>query len=121
MFIACETKFLLNNAHSELHSEFKPHNVYLIIKVRSHHVYHNYHIFGTLFAEITISCICHKLFPVNWLPAYHDGYRKSCISNGERLTCLPRDVDDDRFKQEAWLHIQFMLVFCFTYIFVCLR
>ena len=50
-----------------------------------------YHIFGTPFAAIT--CICDKLFPANWLSARHDDNRKSCILNGERLSCPACNVD----------------------------
>ena len=43
----------------------------------------SYHIFKTLFA-----CICDKLFP----SACRDDNRKSCILNGERLSCPARNV-----------------------------
>ena len=35
----------------------------------------------------------HKLFPTNWLSACNDDNGKSCILNGERLSCPARNVD----------------------------
>ena len=37
-------------------------------------------------------CIRDKHFPANWLPACHDDNWKSCILNGDRLSCQAQDV-----------------------------
>ena len=56
-----------------------------------------YHIFPTFFTAITQSLhIWDKLFPANWLSACCDDNRKPCILNGERLSCLARDVDQHK-------------------------
>ena len=62
-----------------------------------HEIFRDYHIFGTLFAAIIQSLhivhVCDKLFSANWLSALHDDNQKSCILNGERLSCPARNVD----------------------------
>ena len=52
-----------------------------------------YHIFWHILPWLPKVCICDKLFPANWLSACRDVNQKSCILNGERLSCPACNVD----------------------------
>ena len=56
------------------------------------------------FCENTKFAICEKLIPNNLLSSPHWAYnRKSCILNGDRLSCQPREcpLSEAKYKQHA--------------------
>ena len=65
---------------------------FLYATLSSDSLANHFHIFETLFAAITQSLHMDKLFPANCLSACRDDNRKSCILDGERLSCPAPDV-----------------------------